>query len=47
MESLERLGPEGLSAAADRRDAIFLQQGITFEASGEDGPVKDRPSRWT
>ena len=41
--SLERMGPDGLAAAADRRDAIFVQQGITFEASGEDGPVKDRP----
>ena len=43
VDSLERLGPDGLAAAADRRDAIFVQQGITFEASGEDGPVKDRP----
>ena len=43
VESLERLGADGLAAAADRRDAIFVQQGITFEASGEDGPVKDRP----
>lgn len=36
-------GPELLTAAGHRRDAIFVQQGITFDATGEDGPVKDRP----
>src|SRR4051795_1655163 len=40
---LQRRGPELLSAAGLRRDAIFVQQGITFDATGEDGPVKDRP----
>ncbi|MDX6726295.1 MAG: hypothetical protein QOK49_1100 [Baekduia sp.] len=40
---LARLGPQLLSAAGHRRDAIFLQQGITFDATGEEGPVKDRP----
>jgi uncharacterized circularly permuted ATP-grasp superfamily protein len=40
---LRDLGPELLSAAGRRRDAIFVQQGITFDATGEDGPVKDRP----
>jgi uncharacterized circularly permuted ATP-grasp superfamily protein len=40
---LQRLGPNLLSAAGRRRDAIFVQQGITFDATGEDGPVKDRP----
>src|SRR6476620_1834604 len=40
---IARLGPELLSAAGRRRDAIFVQQGITFDATGEDGPVKDRP----
>jgi uncharacterized circularly permuted ATP-grasp superfamily protein len=40
---LQRLGPDVLSAAGRRRDAIFVQQGITFDATGEDGPVKDRP----
>ncbi len=40
---LARLGPEQLAAAGRRRDAIFMQQGITFDATGEDGPVKDRP----
>src|SRR3954451_22870786 len=40
---IERLGPQLLTAAGHRRDAIFMQQGITFDATGEDGPVKDRP----
>ena len=39
---LARLGPEQLAAAGRRRDAIFMQQGITFDATGEEGPVKDR-----
>lgn len=41
---LARLGPEQLAAAGRRRDAIFMQQGITFDhAEGADSPVKDRP----
>jgi uncharacterized circularly permuted ATP-grasp superfamily protein len=40
---IARMGPELLTAAGHRRDAIFVQQGITFDATGEDGPVKDRP----
>src|SRR3954447_2061060 len=40
---IARLGPELLTAAGHRRDAIFVQQGITFDATGEDGPGKDRP----
>ncbi|MDQ8043047.1 MAG: circularly permuted type 2 ATP-grasp protein, partial [Solirubrobacteraceae bacterium] len=40
---LDALGPQALSEAGHRRDAIFVQQGITFDASGEDGPVRDRP----
>ncbi|MGZ6706510.1 MAG: circularly permuted type 2 ATP-grasp protein [Solirubrobacteraceae bacterium] len=36
------MGPEALAGAGQRRDAIFMQQGITFELTGEDGP-KDRP----
>ena len=40
---LETLGPNALAEAGHRRDAIFVQQGITFDASGEDGPVRDRP----
>ena len=40
---LARMGPEALSSAGRRRDAIFMQQGITFDATGGDGPVKDRP----
>ena len=43
VTELARLGPEQLAAAGRRRDAIFMQQGITFDATGEDGPVKDRP----
>jgi uncharacterized circularly permuted ATP-grasp superfamily protein len=43
--ALERLGGERLAATGRRRDAIFLQQGITFDAGGPDveGPVRDRP----
>jgi uncharacterized circularly permuted ATP-grasp superfamily protein len=40
---LAAMGPEALAAAGRRRDAIFVEQGITFDATGEDGPVKDRP----
>ncbi|MCW2994230.1 MAG: circularly permuted type 2 ATP-grasp protein [Conexibacter sp.] len=40
---IAKLGPELLTAAGHRRDAIFVQQGITFDATGEEGPVKDRP----
>ncbi len=36
VAALERLGPEGLADAGRRRDAAFLQQGITFETSGEE-----------
>jgi uncharacterized circularly permuted ATP-grasp superfamily protein len=42
IAALERMGPDHLASAGRRRDAIFLQQGITFELTGEDGP-KDRP----
>jgi uncharacterized circularly permuted ATP-grasp superfamily protein len=31
IAELERLGPEGLAEAGRRRDALFMQQGITFE----------------
>ena len=43
--ALDQLGPEALAAAGRRRDAIFMQQGITFDAAGPDadGPVRDRP----
>jgi uncharacterized circularly permuted ATP-grasp superfamily protein len=43
VEALERIGPERLAAAGERRDAIFVQQGITFDATGGDEPVVDRP----
>src|SRR5947207_13269276 len=43
---LERLGAEELAAAGRRRDAIFVQQGITFDLTGAaeaaDG-LRDRP----
>ena len=44
-DGLAALGPEELTAAGARRDAIFMQQGITFDATGDasDGPIKDRP----
>jgi uncharacterized circularly permuted ATP-grasp superfamily protein len=45
VEALDALGPEALAAAGRRRDAIFMQQGITFDAAGPEaeGPVRDRP----
>ncbi|MGH2970121.1 MAG: hypothetical protein ACRDK0_13815, partial [Solirubrobacteraceae bacterium] len=43
--ALAELGQEELASAGRRRDAIFMQQGITFDAGGPevDGPVRDRP----
>ncbi len=43
VRALERLGPAALHDAGRRRDAIFMQQGITFEVSGSDGARRDRP----
>ena len=45
VDALDALGPEALAAAGRRRDAIFMQQGITFDAAGpdHDGPTRDRP----
>jgi uncharacterized circularly permuted ATP-grasp superfamily protein len=40
---LSELGPDDLVQAGQRRDAIFVQQGITFDAAGDDGYVRDRP----
>jgi uncharacterized circularly permuted ATP-grasp superfamily protein len=40
---LNRLGSDGLAEAGRRRDAIFMQQGITFETSGESGASNERP----
>jgi len=42
IDSLNRLGHERLVASAKRRDAIFVQQGITFDTYGPDGE-RDRP----
>ena len=42
MATLQRLGPQALKAAGDRRDSIFMQQGITFEVAGTDGERRDR-----
>src|ERR1039458_8929460 len=42
MATLQRLGRKGLKAAGDRRDSIFMQQGITFEVAGTDGERRDR-----
>ena len=42
VATLERLGPEALRAAGQRRDTIFMQQGITFEVAGTDGERRDR-----
>ena len=43
IDGLESLGRERLIAAGDRRDAIFMQQGITFALVGEGGAARDRP----
>ena len=43
VDELGRLGPQGLVEAGRRRDAIFMQQGITFETSGESGASHERP----
>lgn len=43
MRELGRLGPEGLLEAGHRRDSVFMQQGITFETSGESGSSHERP----
>jgi uncharacterized circularly permuted ATP-grasp superfamily protein len=45
VDALAALGSDALAAAGRRRDAIFMQQGITFDAAGPDadGPVRDRP----
>ena len=44
VAALEALGPEALTQAGRSRDAIFMQQGITFDAGGAgSGTVKDRP----
>ena len=42
MAALERLGAAALQAAGERRDTIFMQQGITFEVAGSDGERRDR-----
>lgn len=42
LSTLARIGPQALRDAGRRRDAIFLQQGITFEVSGSDGNRRDR-----
>ena len=44
VAALAALGPDGLAAAGRRRDAIFMQQGITFDAADRRGrPGRDRP----
>ena len=43
IDALERLGPDALAEAGRRREALFLQQGITFETSDDGGPSLERP----
>ncbi|HTZ64128.1 MAG TPA: circularly permuted type 2 ATP-grasp protein [Solirubrobacteraceae bacterium] len=43
IRELHRLGPDGLLEAGRRRDAVFMQQGITFETSNESGLSHERP----
>ncbi len=42
IAALQRLGPAALDDAGHRRDAIFMQQGITFEVAGSDGERRHR-----
>jgi uncharacterized circularly permuted ATP-grasp superfamily protein len=42
INALQRMGAAALTAAGERRDAIFMQQGITFEVAGSDGERRDR-----
>lgn len=37
------MGPEALLEVGRRRDQAFIQAGITFDATGSDDPVRDRP----
>ena len=46
VAALEQLGAAGLIEAGRRRDAIFMQQGITFETGGGEAPLTIAPSRW-
>ncbi len=43
LETLARLGEQRLVRAAERRETIFLQQGITFDSAGPDEGSGDRP----
>jgi uncharacterized circularly permuted ATP-grasp superfamily protein len=43
IRQLQQLGQEGLAEAGRRRDAIFMQQGITFETTGTGGYSHERP----
>ena len=43
LATLQRLGPDALVAAGERREDIFMQQGITFEVTASDGARRDRP----
>jgi len=43
LDGLQRLGPGGLIDAGRRRDAIFMQQGITFETSSDGSSSHERP----
>lgn len=43
LTGLASLGRERLIAAGDRRDAVFMQQGITFALVGDEGAARDRP----
>jgi uncharacterized circularly permuted ATP-grasp superfamily protein len=42
LAALVRMGPAHLQATGLRRDAIFMQQGITFEIPADDGTRRDR-----
>ena len=42
IATLQRLGAQALREAGQRRDTIFMRQGITFKVSGDDGERGDR-----
>jgi uncharacterized circularly permuted ATP-grasp superfamily protein len=43
VDGLGRLGAGELLAVGERRDVIFVEQGITFALAGDEGAARDRP----
>jgi uncharacterized circularly permuted ATP-grasp superfamily protein len=43
VETLNRLGEERLQASGERRDALLMERGITFDSAGPGEQSRDRP----